>query len=220
MLMPLLLGAVLPSLPVTGCVLEAHAVVEAGVADGKSAGIAQALGIIALLILFPVAIACGLLVTGSWIRATRSAAGQPAGPQAVRRRAMLAYVMILVCLMAAGAAVPHLISGRQAPIGLEDVTTVGLILAYAGPGLLTPVAFVTAIRAASGEAPADVARAGLVTVTLTATIGSLVVGLLLYGLTDLLQAGGFVLLMALAASLLAVPLAIFAISAGLASAAR
>jgi hypothetical protein len=240
MLRPLLLGAVLPSLPVTGCVLQAHAVVEAGVADGKTAGLAQGLGIIALVILVPVATACGLLVTSSWIRAAWSAAGlmladragdrqdpvlQPggpgptrrAGPLAARRRALVAYVMILVCLMAAGAAVPHLISGSQAPIGLENVTIVGLILAYAGPGLLTPVAFVAAIRAVSGQPPVDAARAGLVMVTLTATVYSLVVGLVLYGFTDILQADGFVLLMALAASLLAVPLAIFSISAGLAS---
>jgi hypothetical protein len=214
MVRPLLPGTVLPSLPVTGCVLQAHAVVEAGVADGKTAGLAQGLGIIVLVVLLPVAAACGLLVTSSWIRAARSAVGpipaeragarqdpvlRSGGPGpggaarhlAARRRALLAYVMILVCLMAAGAAVPHLISGTQAPIGLQDVTTVGLILAYAGPGLLTPVAFVAAIRAVSGQPPADESRAGLVTVTLTATVCSLVVGLLLYGLTDILAPTDF-----------------------------
>jgi hypothetical protein len=227
MLRPLLLGAVLPSLPVTGCILQAHAVVEAGVADGKTAGLAQALGVVALVILIPVTVACGLLVTGSWIRAARSVAGPAfagsgsAGPGArptARRQALVAYVVILLCLMAAGAAVPHLISSSQAPIGLEYVTVAGLVLAYAGPGLLTPVAFAATIRAVRSQRPADASRAGFVTVPVVAIVYSLVLGFLLYGLTDALQADGFVLLMALLASLLTIPLTIFSISAGLASA--
>jgi hypothetical protein len=229
MLRPLLLGAVLPSLPVTGCILQAHAVVEAGVADGKTAGLAQALGVVALVILIPVTVACGLLVTGSWIRAARSVAGPAfarsgsgsAGSDArptAQRHALVAYVVILLCLMAAGAGVPHLISGSQARIGLEDVTVAGLVLAYAGPGLLTPVAFAATIRAVRSQRPADGSRAGLVTVTVVAIVYSLVLGFLLYGLTDVLQADGFVLLMALLASLLTIPLTIFSISAGLASA--
>jgi hypothetical protein len=215
MLKPLLLGAVLPSLPVTGCILQAHAVIEAGVADGKTAGLAQALGSVVLVILLPIALACGLLVTGSWIRAARSAdPGRAGPPPAVQRKALFAYMATLVGLMAAGAAAPHLISANQAPIDLEYVTAAGLTLAYAGPGLLTPIAFLATIRTTGIR---STPRAGLAAVTLSTTACSLAIGLVLYGLTDILQAGGFVLLMALAASLLTVPLAIFSISAGLAS---
>lgn len=131
-----------------------------------------------------------------------------------------AYLAGVACLMAAAAAATYLITDNMAPVDLGFVTVAGFVLMFAGPlgflGLVTLLA-PGAARGQSQPRPAAGRAGGLAVVVTIATGYSLALGYLMYGLTDLLQATGLVIVVAILANLLTLPLLIFLLSAGLAS---
>jgi hypothetical protein len=232
MLGPLLRGAVLPALPAAGCILAATVFAEAHVTNGNGAGWAGPVAVIAFVLLIPLTVCGGYWVASSFARAARAARatgeaaltgrpgpGQPASdwpgtgqPVSVPRepetprvgRMWGAYLAGVACLMAAAAAATYLITDNMAPVDLGFVTVAGFVLMFAARGQSQP-------RPAAGRA------GGLAVVVTIATGYSLALGYLMYGLTDLLQATGLVIVVAILANLLTLPLLIFLLSAGLAS---
>lgn len=217
MLWPLLRGSVVPAVLASGCVLSVTALVEGWVIGD---GIEEVLNIVLLLIMLPLTAWGSAFITGSWVQALQAASkpegktetGDEATPGTLRG----AYLTAFACLLAIAAAVPYLITNLAAPIHLGNIPGAGFVIAFAGPlGLLAPLALL-APRAIVGRhqassQPAVTARTAVIAVV---AVGyGLAIGLGAYGLAVLLQADGFVALVALIANLLNLPLLIFLISA-------
>jgi hypothetical protein len=227
MLRQLLRGTVIQALPVTAGALSVTALAEGWrIGDGV-----EVLGnVVVVVLLLPVVAWGGLWVSRSWVRAAEAVqpggengAASSTGGRAVRpvRRVWLAYLAGVLVLLLAAAAVPYVVSDNAAPIDLGNIPVAGFVLAFAGPlGLLSPIALLAA-RASAGRSLPGRSLPGAVPVLLSAAVAalaySLLVGVLMYELTNALMADGLVAAVALIANLLTFPLPVVLISAGAAA---
>lgn len=219
----LLGGTVLPALPVTACTLAVTALAE-GQRTGN--GVEVLGNIVVIFLLLPLVVGGGFWIAGAWTRTVQAAqhAGKAAGTgQEVIpvRPVWLAYLGGVVVLLAAAAAVPYVISDNAAPIDLGNIPVAGFVLAFAGPlGFLSPIALLalrTAGRCFRPAGRSSRAPAWLTAAAVLAIGYSLLVGLLMYELTGMLMADGFVALTAVLADLLTFPLPVLLISVGVAA---
>jgi hypothetical protein len=207
----LLRGTVIPALAVTAGALSVTALAEGWrIGDGV-----EVLGnVVVLVVLLP---SMCIRLHAEDAAADSAAPGGPGRDARQVRRVWRVYLAGVLVVLVAAAAVPYLISDNASPIDLGNLPVAGFVVSFAAPlGLLSPIA-VLAPRAAGSRVRAPsrplVASARLLALSVFAVAYSLLAGFLMYELTNVLMADGFVALAAVLANLFTFPLPMVLIAA-------